>query len=689
MTDPSPSRPNVEQKRRRGPRLSATWLIPIAALIVSLAVAWNSYRSRGPLIEIEFDFAEGIAAEETQLRFKNYPVGVVESVDFTDDLGKVVVGVRVDRDVAGYIDEDAKFWLVSAQVGPRGITGLDTVLSGAFIEGAWDANQGERRSAFTALANPPLTPMDAPGMHIRLRAPNGGSMAVGSPLLFKQIPVGTIEAIELTDAGDVMVSAFIEAPHDERLTTLTRFWNASGFSIDIGAAGASLRVDSLAALVQGGISFDNLQSGGDPIEQNQVYQLYATEGAARSNFANRDENAPPPLELTAVFEGSVSGLEAGAEVQFRGFPVGEVTGLSPSVVQTANGPSVELRTTFTVRPNRMGVTAEGEAARDEALDVLQASVADGLRARLATAGLISPTLFIELVDVPDAEPASIDEDADPYPVIPTVPTDEADLLGSAQGVMDRVASLPVEEVMESVITLLANVNSLITDEEFQAMPGNVGGMIADLREGGAVENVNAAIESFRTIADQIAATELAARLDALVAEADTVMANVAIASDELPALTESIRELSDKANTVPIEELVASTTEIVETANNLLASSGMEDLPPRLAGALQEVERVLAELREGGTVENVNSTLASASEAADAIALAAADLPALADKLNAIADEADRVLSSFGPTSAINRDTLALLTEMRAAAQSVNSLATALERRPNSVLFGR
>ena len=57
-----------------------------------------------------------------------------------------------------------------------------------------------------------------------------------------------------------MIDLFIDAPNDVRLTEGTRFWNASGFSINLGGGGASLNVDSLISLLQGGISFDTVGS---------------------------------------------------------------------------------------------------------------------------------------------------------------------------------------------------------------------------------------------------------------------------------------------------------------------------------------------------------------------------------------------------------------------------------------------
>ena len=169
-------------------------------------------------------------------------------------------------------------------VSAQGVTGIETVLSGVYIGAYWDDQPGPRVERFDGLPREPLTPADQPGMRVRLRAPSGGSLTVGAPVLFKSIQVGRIENVELTDAGDVAIDAFVNAPYHLRLTEGTRFWNASGFSIEIGGGGASLNVDSLISLLQGGVSFDTVGSSTAPVEPGHVYDLYPTESAARQNF---------------------------------------------------------------------------------------------------------------------------------------------------------------------------------------------------------------------------------------------------------------------------------------------------------------------------------------------------------------------------------------------------------------------
>ena len=83
---------------------SVIWIIPILALIVALFVAYRSYSERGPVIVVEFEEGAGISAGETELRFRDVTVGVVEKVGFTSDLDRVTAHIRLDKDVAPYID---------------------------------------------------------------------------------------------------------------------------------------------------------------------------------------------------------------------------------------------------------------------------------------------------------------------------------------------------------------------------------------------------------------------------------------------------------------------------------------------------------------------------------------------------------------------------------------------------------
>jgi paraquat-inducible protein B len=222
-------------------RLSIVWIVPVVALLVSLGVAWNSYANRGVVIEILFADATGIVPGQTVLKYREVDVGKVESVGFTDDLKQVAVSVRVNRPVARFIDSESEFWLVQPQVTVAGISRLDTVLSGMFIEGSWDANPGAAQFRFTALETPPSVRESDQGILVTLRAEDGGSLNNGAPVYFRGIQVGRLSNLRLAASGrGVLIDAFIEAPHSSRISSSTVFWNVSGFSVSLGADGLKL-----------------------------------------------------------------------------------------------------------------------------------------------------------------------------------------------------------------------------------------------------------------------------------------------------------------------------------------------------------------------------------------------------------------------------------------------------------------
>ncbi len=233
-------------------------------------------------------------------------------------------------------------------------------------------------------------------------------------------------------------------------------------------------------------------------------------------------------------------------------------------------------------------------------------------------------------------------------------------------------------------------------EQTAALPGSVDaalaearGLIADLRNGGSIENVNASLLSLRQLTDELRAADLGAEIASAVQAAESAASNVNTATEGLPELIDNLRGLSGQVEQLPLDELVASAAAALDAADAFLGASGMEQLPVELAQSLEQIRLMVTELREGGAVANVNATLASADDAAVAIAAAADRLPGLISQLEAVSQRADAAVSTFTPGSQLNRETEMLLRDLRSAAQSVNALVNALERRPNSVLFGR
>ncbi len=700
MTDNIPDLPVSGPRRSIWERLSLVWLVPLAALAVSLWVAWQSYADRGPLVDILFEEATGIRQGETELRFRDVTVGLVEDVGFSETLDSVRVSVRLDQDIAEYVDEGAAFWIVQPEVTTQGVSGLDTVLSGVFIEATWDSEPGGLQSEHLAIARAPLLRSSQSGVSIRVTGGSGVQLIGGTPILHKGVEVGRIGPPELTSDGSLAQSeAIIFAPYDRLVSTNTRFWDTSGFTFSLGANGAELDFSSIATLIAGGVAFDTVVSGGAPVSDGAHFTVFADEGAARASLFQ--DNAGPILNLTAIFEDNFSGLSVGAPVLLDGVNVGEVTNVNGVVDEARFGDTnVRLSTSMELRTSKLGLA---EATSDAALDFLGTRVDEGMRARLASASLLTGGLKIELVDVENARPAVLNREGEPFAIIPVAPAEISDVSATAEGVMERINNLPIEELLDAATAFLTSATTLTESEDIKAIPGDVRGLVADVRAvtgsadvqalPGQVSEVLVEVQALSTdlrgIADSITAANTVARVTAAVDAATEAAIGVGDGVDGVPALVERLTAVAAKAEALELQALMDELNATVGEARKLLANDGTQSLPDRLGATLGELEAALAELREGGAVTNLNAALASASSASSAVETAAADLPDVIARLEALAAQGTSTLAGFGEDSELNRSTRAALREVQDAARAIEKLARTLERNPNSIILGR
>lgn len=673
----SPVRKTAARAAQAG--VNVIWLVPIIALVVTLGIAWNAFRDRGILIQIEFADATGITAGETTLRFREIIVGRVEAVQFTPDLGRVVVDVRVNRDIAQYIDDEASFWIVRPQVTAQGVTRLDTVLTGAFIEGYWDADVSEPATRFVGLDRPPLIRNDQPGTWVTLAMDQADGLNEGAPVLFRGVAVGRIENIRLDPGSDrVLADAFVQAPHDGRLTSATVFWDTSGFSLSLGAQGLSFNVNSLASILQGGVAFDTLASGGRPVEPQQVFTVQPDESTARNLLFSAEDDSQP-LMLGMIIDDSLRGLTRGADVQFQGLRVGQVNDLAVITTEGPGGrPELRQLVTLAIRPGRLGLADDADPA--EALAFLTAAVEDGLRARVASAGFLGTSLIVELVEIPDAPPATMDLAAQPNPLIPSVEGDIEDFSASAQGFIERIGRLPIEELMNSARDMLDSITAIASDQDTRAIP-------TALRE--AIEDGRLALSDLSAITTQLRENNSGETLAQALEDASAAFQAVSEAAADVPEMVGRIDAAAAAVEEFGFAEVSAQVEGILADLRAMLGSEDAEQLPRNLSNTLEAATGLLNDLRDGNAAGNLNNALQSASNAADEIAASVQQLPQLIQRLQLAAARADGVLSSYGDRSAFNNEVIGTLRELRRATEAFGSLARMIERNPRAFILGR
>jgi paraquat-inducible protein B len=446
-------------------RLSVVWIIPILAAVVAIGIAIQRVSSEGPTITIVFKAAAGIEAGKTFIKYKDVIIGQVSTVELTKDYSQVLVTAKMAKHAAGLIVEDAKFWVVQPTVTLSGVTGLNTLLSGQYI-GFQAGKSTVRGRNYTALDVPPLI-TDQPGRRFTLRSSTLGSLGVGAPVYYRSVPVGEVAAYRLAANGNsIEATVFIDAPYDKYVTSETRFWNASGIDVSMGANGIDIRTESIVSVLVGGIGFDvpDFAPPGEPVAADAEFSLYQTRALAMT--------LPDTIERRFVlyFNESLRGLSVGAPVTLFGLPVGHVAevglgfdptthDLRPRVLVTFNPERLAARVSENDRPSAK--KAFVDAAEGTRMPTLRHLVEDrGLRARLQTGNLLTGELYVAFEYVPNAPKVKVDWNRDPL----ELPVDSgglASIEAKLDGILTKIDNMPLEKMGAGVNNAIAALNQTL------------------------------------------------------------------------------------------------------------------------------------------------------------------------------------------------------------------------------------
>ena len=457
--DPSLPQPNIV----RAPRwnVSLVWLLPAIAVAIGVSLLVRSVFLVGPTIEIEFASADGVEAGKTEVRFREVVIGKVRSVSLRGANRNVVVAVQLDRSAASIAVADTSFWVVRPRIGAAGITGLGTLLSGAYI-GTDAGVSKESRTEFKGLEQPPLVLRGEPGSIFVMRSDDLGSLDVGSPVFHRRTRVGRVVAYTLDPVTDQLsIKIFVEAPYQTLVTTRSRFWNASGIDLTVNASGLTLNTQTLASVLAGGLAFQNPDDAAKapPARAESVFTLYSDRATAL---------APPdgsPVRVRMVFDSSVRGLSEGADIDLLGIEIGKVKTVALRYDEKRKRFPIEVFADIyplrlgSVRDALLKAAQPGDGRPDDAL-VLQQLVDTGLRAQLRTGNLLTGQLYVAL-DFVGKEPAHSPMSAQGVMTLPTVPGTLSEIQPQIADIVAKVSKIPFDEIGKDLRSTLAGASAAI------------------------------------------------------------------------------------------------------------------------------------------------------------------------------------------------------------------------------------
>ncbi len=470
-------------------RFSIVWIVPLVALVIGGWLAIKAIRDKGPTITITFATADGLEAGKTKIKFKEVEIGQVEQISLNAEASQVVVTAKMVKGSEPYLTDQTRFWVVRPRISGGSVSGLGTVLSGAYI--GIDGNKEGRPSlTFKGLEEPPVVTINQPGRHFVLHAESLGSLDIGAPVYYRQIRVGQVVSYNFDQQGKAVdIKIFIEAPHHLWVTKNTAFWNASGVDLTLNAQGLKVDTQSMVSILTGGIAFD-LPKESEPgamAEENANFFLYADRNAIQEkHYTLRNY-------WMLLFDESVRGLSVGAPVELYGIKIGEVVDLKLEFDVATKKFTVPV--TVAMEPERISSDQKEQALKmvekDPTFFINALVEQQGLRAQLQSANLLTGQLMINMVFVADAPKAKVTT-YNGLRVVPTIPGSFARLQEGLTRVVHNLEQVRFDQIGEELKKTL---------EESKATLKEIGGLSQTINHEAVPRLLTTLVELQKTLVE--------------------------------------------------------------------------------------------------------------------------------------------------------------------------------------------
>jgi paraquat-inducible protein B len=460
-TEPEPE-PQEAKVKPHG-RLSPVWLIPIVAAGLVAYLGYSSFENRGPTVTLVLATAEGLTVDETRVEHKSVPLGTVEGITLAPDMKSVIVKVRMVGGTKAMLTDHARFWVVRPRLSAGSLTGIETLVSGAYIEVDPGEPGGKKQQEFTALAQPPGRESDEPGRVFVLKAKRLGTLSAGAPLYYRDVEVGEVLGYELGDGlGPVTLRIFVREPFDRFVHPQTRFWNASGLSVTMGAEGMHLELESIQTLLSGGIAFETPSASerDSPAEESTTFELYEDKATADAAFYR--ENIP----YVSYFQTSVQGLSRGSPVQLSGVQVGSVSDVQ--LVYDPDQHGMIARVAFDLQPERI-LAKNGQKSATVPSEVRRAFSEPGMRVVLESSSLLTGAKDLSIIYAKGHVTGDLPHEGDAI-VLPSQGGGIDGLTASLADVATKVDKIPFEQIGTNANAALLSIQRLATEIDSNAAP---------------------------------------------------------------------------------------------------------------------------------------------------------------------------------------------------------------------------
>ena len=474
-------------KESKGIQLLTTiWLVPFIAMVIALWLAFQYYSKVGPLITIEFKENAGLIAKQSHVKLRNVIVGTVERISLSAEGDGVSVEVRMNKNVSKYLNKSSKFWIVHPDVDSSGITGLDTLLSGSYIElkAQKSENNEKTKKYFTGLEETPDE--DAKGQIYLLSAPTSYHLKKGSNIYYRMMKVGKVQRVGIAPNGKkINFVIFIYDKYTKYINKNTQFYVTSSVSVDLSKGKLDLTVASLSQIARGGVSiYTPTQSLNETnstysLKKEHIFPLYKSLNQMKAKHLLRGKN---DKVYKFIFNQKISKLEIGSPVEFKGFQVGYVIDISSHF----NNKSKDIESEVYAIIHTKGFSQTGSSGEGER--ILTELIAEGLSAQLNTSLPLIGSQYINLVFTGiKNKPFVLEGKFTRFPTIKT--EEESNILNEIEALVIKIKKLKLEKLLDSVTNIFEKNEQPVHD------------ILSDLKK--SITNLNNMLENFDNVAKNI------------------------------------------------------------------------------------------------------------------------------------------------------------------------------------------
>ncbi|GAA3940620.1 intermembrane transport protein PqiB [Litoribacillus peritrichatus] len=302
--------------------VSIYWFLPFIALLIAGWLVYKNFVEGDIEVKVLFESATGLIEGKTELKYQGMTLGVLDRYELDPkDMKGVIATLRLKSIAKPLLTENSQLWLVKPEVNFSGVTGLETLLSGNYIQLLY--KEGLPTRNFVALSEPPLIPQSDKGLELTLISDRLGSVVRGAPVSHRRIEVGEVVDYHFDEGyKKVAIKVYIQPEFVDVINASTRFWESSGVAFTGDFSGFKVKMDSLASLITGGISFDTPDrkaSDDESVQDGHRFTLFDDYEKAHTGI------------LVYVKFKTAKGLKVGkTEVQYKGVTVGRVIDVKPT-----------------------------------------------------------------------------------------------------------------------------------------------------------------------------------------------------------------------------------------------------------------------------------------------------------------------------------------------------------------------